>query len=268
MSNHKTIQNFKTKRYEQFPSYEIMWKAYSMIPNPLKYHNEVIFEGPQKMRIDIDCNEVISDDEWIKCLKECYNVFKEVTNQGNLVVYDMSDEYKRSCHMICYDKAYINNIYCKTLCSLIMSKIDNNYAKYIDENIYGKLQHFRMELSYKYGTNRCKIRTHTDNNTWHYSHGLIGYVEGLDIIGVSIEVPNYIHCDTDIVVKSNWCSVRKVNGNMIELTRHNPSYCYSCRRIHESENPYLIVKGNTSFLYCRRSKEPTLFSVKEKIVQL
>jgi hypothetical protein len=239
-----------------------------MIPNPLKCHNEVIFDGPQKMRIDVDCSDTVTDDEWKDCLKQCYLVLKEVTNSGNLVVYDMSDKSKRSCHMICYDRAYNSNIYCKTLCSEVKSKIDGKYAKYVDENVYSRIQHFRMELSYKYGTARCKRVTYSDAPVWHYSHGLIGYVEGLDIIEMIVEVPKYICSGTDIIVKSNWCCVRKITGNMIELTRLSPSYCHVCRRIHDSENPYMIVKGKTSFLYCRRSKEPTLFTVKENIVEL
>ena len=268
MSNRKIIQNFKTKKYEEFPSYDIMWKAYSMIPGPNKHHNEVIFEGPQKMRIDIDCNDFINDNEWMKCLKQYYTVFKEVTDSGNLIVYDMSDSSKRSCHMICYDKAYSSNNVCKILCSKIKSNVNSDYAKYIDENVYSRIQHFRMELSYKYGTNRCKRVTYSDSKVWHYSRGLISYVKGLNIIDIKVEVPKHVHCDIGIIVKSKWCSVRKISGSMVELTRLSPSYCHVCRRVHESENPYMVVKGNTSFLYCRRSKEPTLFTVKNNIVHL
>lgn len=239
-----------------------------MIPDPLRVHNEVIFEGPQKMRIDIDCNETMTDEEWKECLEECYTELKDVTDSGSLIIYDMSDAFKKSCHMVCYDRAYPSSYSCKSLCIEVKLKVASKYAKYIDENVYHRTQHFRMERSYKYGTVRCKRVTRSDAKEWDYRHGLVGCVEGLDVVDVKIEIPQHVYSDTNIVIKSKWCRVRKITGNMIELIRLNSTYCHVCRRTHDSENPYMIVKGKTGFLYCRRSKEPTLFTVKENMVEL
>ena len=50
-------------------------------------------------------------------------------------------------------------------------------------------------------------------------------------------------------------SIRRENGNMIELTRHAPTYCEVCQRTHEHENPFLIIAGIRRLVYmdCRRS---------------
>ena len=51
---------------------------------------------------------------------------------------------------------------------------------------------------------------------------------------------------------------KEKNGNLlIVLRRLNPTYCELCKRIHESENPFITVTGdfrNVTF-YCRRNDE-------------
>ena len=48
---------------------------------------------------------------------------------------------------------------------------------------------------------------------------------------------------------------KDVKGQLICLSRMIPSYCEICNRIHENENPYLYLIGNTVYWNCRRCKE-------------
>jgi hypothetical protein len=46
-------------------------------------------------------------------------------------------------------------------------------------------------------------------------------------------------------------------SSLILLKRHKPSMCNICNRIHEHENPYLVIHGEEKHLYfdCRRNIE-------------
>lgn len=48
---------------------------------------------------------------------------------------------------------------------------------------------------------------------------------------------------------------RHMQGNLVILKRLMPSYCRICQRVHENENPYLIINPITLKIYfhCRRS---------------
>ena len=48
-----------------------------------------------------------------------------------------------------------------------------------------------------------------------------------------------------------------INGPIVMLKRTKPSNCRICKRIHEHENPYLLVVGDEKsvYFYCRRAPE-------------
>jgi hypothetical protein len=52
-------------------------------------------------------------------------------------------------------------------------------------------------------------------------------------------------------------AVRDIKGPIISLRRLRPSKCPICRRVHQSENPYLLVAYNTVYFYCRRAETST-----------
>ena len=48
--------------------------------------------------------------------------------------------------------------------------------------------------------------------------------------------------------------IRKINGCLIDLKRKRPSRCAICERVHEAENPYIIIKNSGAVYYhCRRA---------------
>lgn len=52
--------------------------------------------------------------------------------------------------------------------------------------------------------------------------------------------------------------VRDVKGSIISLKRLKPSFCKICERVHEHENPYLLVIDDNVYFYCRRNTDKNL----------
>ena len=254
--NYCVIQDFETKTYHYYPNAIEMLTHYLSIPEVNRAYNEVIFEGPQKMRLDIDSDTSIDKQTWKRFLKRCYNLLKEVTDNGSIAIFEMSDDTKYSCHMICVDRAYESSRACKALCLNIRDKI-GDHANCIDTSVYSRSQHFRLEGSRKPNTLRYKYLSYYDTSEWNMTCGLIGYVTGLSVIKNWGEMPPSSHkfeiLEGPVFIISDWCKVRGVDGNCIQLTRTLPSYCQICCRTHESENPFLIIKDGNGLLYCRRS---------------
>lgn len=83
----------------------------------------------------------------------------------------------------------------------------------------------------------------------HKHHDIIIPNEILNIVQAFLHDKNYPF------------EVRELEGNCIALQRLAPSYCEVCERIHEHENPYIIVQGNEIYLNCRRSSVRQLLTV-------
>lgn len=81
----------------------------------------------------------------------------------------------------------------------------------------------------------------------------------------------YINIINNIIDKNKKCFKIRNNGiigNMIICDRIYPSLCLVCNRIHEKENPFLIVNQDQKkiYFYCRRNKKPTIYSVHQYII--
>jgi len=53
-------------------------------------------------------------------------------------------------------------------------------------------------------------------------------------------------------------SIRNVEGSLIILDRINPSFCEPCNKMHDGDNPYIIIAKNGDFtefrMFCRRNE--------------
>lgn len=253
--NHYAIQDFYRKEYHYYPNMDSMITSYLQLKDEDKMFTEVIYEGPQKMRLDIDSYSIMSAKEWKLVIKKCYRLLKKFTNGGNVAIFDMSDNNKHSCHMVCTNRAYESHLVCKHIYNLICDEI-GDVKQYIDSSIYSKVQHFRMEGSRKPNTTRYKKLSHCDEDEWDIRYGFIGYTDNLEIDHYEIDtqpIKIFSQANTHIKIISDWCKPRQVDGNRVDLTRLKPSYCNVCHRTHDSENPFLVIGNTYGFLYCRRS---------------
>ena len=48
-------------------------------------------------------------------------------------------------------------------------------------------------------------------------------------------------------------TINNIDGHLICLKRHRPSYCRICKRVHENEHPYMYLIGPYIYWNCRRA---------------
>jgi hypothetical protein len=165
------------KKYLKFASVDAFFFWYSAIPAPLRMFSEVVFEGPQKFRVDVDdklCTDEI--DELIKCIHEVFD-------NPQIVEYDI----KTSHHFVVSNFHLASSRDCYYIAMKLQSLLSPSLESKIDWGVYKSTQNFRLEWSTKYQQKRWKIRTTTHNpqtlnpqNNPHNGSGLEGslnYVE-------------------------------------------------------------------------------------------
>jgi len=216
-----------------------------------------------KFFLDIDGKNIDCID-WNIYLKEIEEaLYKLFTMEFNLKIkvikcqsISLTDEPKKSCHFIIPEFSFLVND-CKYICNILK----NNYIKnkkildIIDDTVYGINRCLRIPLSSKMGSKRIKIVT-----SEHYYESFISDIEKTKFININ-----------SIIDKNKKCFKIRNNGiigNMIICDRIYPSLCLVCNRIHEKENPFLIVNQDQKkiYFYCRRNKKPTIYSVHQYII--
>ncbi len=140
---------------------------------------------------------------------------------------------------------------------------------------------FRGEQINRYDKNRqiASSRVDTDGNDrvdYHqnddtsltllamFTESLISVTYSCILISIDIVESSheYEECDDSNLVYSIFTKTLKgknpfnllsVRGNLILLKRLSPSYCNVCSRVHDNENPYLVVSDGVIYFDCRRS---------------
>jgi len=144
----------------------------------------------------------------------------------------------------------------------------------------------KLNLTWKYNNEdiefKFKEEFYNDKHEYlnHLEAGLVGYVHGckfLPTFGTADEIDSnnteYDEIELDkndiklalqrlkdfeLHVNGNkHCpfSYRGIEGGMIMLQRHRPSYCQLCRRVHDNEHPFIFIMGKCKSVYfhCRRA---------------
>jgi len=218
------------RSYIKFDSCDSFFSWYQSIPKDKRTFFEVIREGWQKFRVDIDERveniDLISDR--IKIILKMYGI-----KLPKIIVFDIETSY----HLV-LSNYVLSQYHCKMLAGVI-SKVVN-----IDMGVYSKLQHFRIEGNTKYGQRRWKERTREPLNLENFHEGVITSRRNTRI--VQIFIPMEINVQVKgINVGENiprGFKIRKTVHNMVILDRVRPTYCNQCRRVHNKENGYMIDK--------------------------
>lgn len=74
---------------------------------------------------------------------------------------------------------------------------------------------------------------------------------------ISEEIIN--HIEHILEEKKYPFEIREIENNIVALLRLQPSYCETCDRIHENENPYIILIDNILYFCCRRTNNMSVF---------
>jgi hypothetical protein len=241
--------------YLTWDTMEEFYAHYHRLHPSQRIYNEVIQNGHQKFRLDID-DRTDNIDDVIDAVK---NVFYRITNvKIKIRVYDI----KKSYHIVISNVMFENSGCCHMVANLVLDLLPPNSC--IDIGVYKTIQMFRMEGSTKYLQARWKYRIGKQSlsSISKFQESVISYTNGCKMVntdrlvefalesGVYKMYYNTFNGNNSIItpVIPDEFVIREVKGHMTVLDRIRPSYCNTCHRIHESENAYLIG----SKLYCRR----------------
>lgn len=148
----------------------------------------------------------------------------------------------------------------------------------IDHAVYGSVQQFRILGSQKYRSNRPKV-PYGGLKEEDYFERIKTYRKSIvGDCGDCLPLPSFVKAksyayDQDTHLSEEECnavealvashnytrdctSIRQITGGLVILQREYASTCPVCTRLHEGENPYLIVTKSGEVLFsCRRSEE-------------
>ncbi len=236
------------KCYTSFTSWKEYFSWSDRLPLSVRNFHEVILEGPQKFRVDLDGIDVENKEEvTIKVVKAIKDLFESVSLIPNIIVYASDGKRKMSRHIIVSNYLFPSSVHCKAILRRLSIE-----CQYIDVGVYKSFQCFRLEGSTKYGELREKVLFCPSTIPFR-SKGTLTCRRETELL----PLPN-VKEEKKITTGSlnfdmHAFKVRHSRGNIVYLDRIFPSYCTLCKRVHENENAFLTLDeyGNAKF-HCFR----------------
>ena len=285
-------QQLQYRRYTKFKNFAEFSLFFRECPEEEKCFYEMMRqEDGRKPYFDIDLDDMELDyKDMIKEIKKV--IFDMLGKDIRFMVFDSSTAEKRSFHII-IDKVYLQSYKeLEVFFDRVRNQISEKYQKYLDKSVYKVVQQFRMYKSHKYMKWNIKnfskelsynftfprnVRKEMAKFNFILASSLVTNIEGCKVLSgfqpviaepTSMGKGNASEGDIEDVMKLfynkysygdfNFQECKEKNGNLlIVLRRLNPTFCKSCDRIHENENPFITVIGDfrTATFYCRRREE-------------
>lgn len=275
------IRNAKNNTYIVFNKYKEFkeWYKKQRDNGDVYYHEIILGDMKQKLKIDIDSYNIINPfeicDSLIDILNELY--YPKTFSHNDFIICDSSrecnDGYKWSYHIISRTFCLKNN---KEAINITKLLVNSTNIDCIDTSVNKSLQSFRLLYSCKEaGKPKCLMKEFEENTT--LSHTIISYItknievlKELVIPGCDESINNEIHDDPDLFIKNIMENIsmydskllyshsfRQLEKNgMLSFNRLTGSYCTICRRVHDKDNT-LLISCEQDMLYeiCRRHPE-------------
>lgn len=263
------------KLYTLFNNFQEFIRYNNNIINPA---NRSFFEcilGDKKQRPKFDVDVEVSDDLVAfgdKILARLISSFRHFIPNINLekdvLIFTSHSATKRSFHVIIRNYYHYDNIEAKAFYKAVMSKIDTKYSQHIDPAVYSKLQQFRIYGSQKEGSNRPKIqllefRGLNFEPVTSMEETFVTNTKGCKHLKFTRALTNNVKVeieDLDMRLAENALNlinipsltISGVQGPVVMLKNNGGYYCKPCKRVHEFENPYLVVYPPVVYMNCRR----------------
>lgn len=249
---------------------------------------ECIFSNQaRKPYFDIDIPLPDKHLEASELIKEMKNVIRKKLPESKIIVYSSHTSSKISYHLLVANYYLQNHLEAKIFADDIIKEISNPFSKYIDSCVYKSIQQFRLLGSHKYKKNNMKkidplsddydIPESFINNVdlYNFRLSLLTLVDSCDMIKETVkqeknilsqgnssedDIPKAIENVKNIYPSLEYVSYEINNGNiLLTFSNKNGYKCKICNRIHDQENPYVIIKGQFRevFFDCRRKDEAT-----------
>ena len=282
------FRNSETHKY-YVGSINIMEKWYNEQPEERMNFHEIIIEGRQKIKFDIDyLGEKKEKRNIIAVMYEIIDVicqqFKKIYSipllNKNILVYDSSgvcgEKYKFSYHII-IKYAVENTNEAKLFTKQIKSNVSSFASRIIDSSVNSKNHGLRILHSQKDGRikkltcefNTCKKSTVLDSLVrWYPSKDkeiTVLPTKEYNITYDTFENPLIPSNDNNSFISTILSYIPKdvldgfqfdkiINDQILTFRRLHPSYCSICDRTHESENSLMILYTKERIIQlCRRS---------------
>jgi len=259
-----------------------------MLPGkPRKIYFDIDIELDDSIFNDIEERDII------KTLKEA--IFTELDNKEiTILVFNSHTETKFSYHLVLPDFCVSDEKACLNFYKAVIEKVPESYHQFIDNSVYKNTQQFRLLGSHKFGKSNTKIfngyLSHNylcperyfkkeAKNNYLFWISLVSKTSTCTLLNeynykekkkdfISLGTANTSDVDTilDVFYRHETykftyddfvhLNTIEKNGNLIlTFRRQNPTYCSWCKRVHENENPFLVVRGieREIYYYCRRS---------------
>jgi len=226
-------------------------------------------------------------------IKSILSVEPRIDVEKDILLFNSSGKNKISYHIVINNFFHNNKAEAKYFYDKVMENLPKDYCTFIDRAVYSSMQQFRIINSQKYQSGRIKKLVHE----WKFEDKIIRvkYPEppenedhknimelGMSLITqtsdcllIPIDIQKTLNeiiwedLEKEQVTKAfellkqglgfeNVYEISDVKESMIILKRLKPSYCKTCKRIHEAENGFILVINNYAYYSCRRSEKKTL----------
>ena len=213
----------------------------------------------------------------------------------DILIYSSHGKSKISFHLVINHYCHSNNEDAKAFYDRVIANMTNPHKNFIDPSPYSRIQQFRIIGCQKWHSNRPKffmekfkykgveyIHEYSEpfdnpskKNLIIVYESLVSFTAGCIYLPImttekSINLFENLE-DLDLeqikkaldlmysTMKNCPFQYESVTGSLIVLKRLKPSYCQICERVHQNENPMLILAGNSVYWNCRRNKNKKLF---------
>lgn len=252
--------------------------------------DEIIMEGPQKPRFDIDLeDEQLTTQELDNRIQMIINqvldgimmYLPNINLQKNIRLFTSHGGQKRSVHIVVDGFFHDTYLDAKGFYDDVIKHVSPSLSKYVDHGIYGKKKQLRIMNCCKWKSDRIKTLQETfryhqdmvvcewgelDNEVIRFISSLITVIAGCDRLPSfakksayvkSEDLPDGIVNDAieltkDILGKRYTFKYESTTGSIVVLIREAPSMCITCDRIHEKQHPYLHIFRDNVYFNCRR----------------
>lgn len=210
--------------------------------------------------------------------------------ERDILIYTSHGSTKRSYHVVIHHYCHANHDQSAAFYRQVTHKMKPENAQYIDAGVYSSKQNFRLIGSQKMDSYRPKLfcqkftvgekefnhvydaefRSDKHKKVELLRESLVSWVRDCQYLPsfqtkeeedrkynfeeIGDLSDNIIQEAKKLLEKDDFpFVVREIRGNVVSLRRLRPSFCDACKRIHEHENPYLLIVGEYVYFCCRRS---------------
>ena len=284
-------QQLQTRRYTKFDSFASFSRFFHTLPEDEKCFYEMLLpEKPRKPYFDIDMgrSEITdhSEKDFLRMVKKA--ISDMLAKEAKILIFSSHTPSKFSYHIIVDSFILQSQKELVVFFERVLERIEDRYKQFFDKSVYKSVQQFRIVGSHKFGKPNEKTFLRELSKNFKYPPTCREKIAKFNYLLSCSLISNNGYCtllggfappeeDRPVVFGSaeesdvedvlrlfyskysmgdfQYHECKEKNGNLlVVLKRLNATYCEECDRVHENENPFLVVFGqfrNVSF-YCRR----------------